>query len=84
MIEDARRTQKALGTPNQYYTSISDFMKEIEAHHDSLHVYDGELYLEYHRGTLTQMHQIKRNNRKTEFSLRGMEYFNVVTGASLQ
>lgn len=81
MIEDARRTQKALGTPNQYYTSISDFMKEVEAHHDSLHVYDGELYLEYHRGTLTQMHQIKRNNRKTEFSLRGMEYFNVVTGA---
>ena len=39
--------------------------------------YNGELYLELHRGTLTNQHEIKRNNRKAEFALRDLEYLTV-------
>lgn len=80
MLEKARRIQDLPGLPHTYYTTVSDFMKEIEAVSDKLPVYNGELYLELHRGTLTQMHGIKRTNRKCEFALRDMDYFNVLAG----
>ena len=38
-----------------------------------LPVYDGELYLELHRGTLTAKQQIKKNNRMAENLLRMLE-----------
>lgn len=80
MLEKARRIMDVPGLPNSHYTTISDFMKEIEKVSDKLPVYNGELYLELHRGTLTQMHDIKRTNRKCEFALRDMDYFNVLAG----
>ncbi|MHB1152688.1 MAG: alpha-mannosidase [Eubacteriales bacterium] len=80
MLEDVKRTMGLAGIPEQYYTTASDFMKGIEKDAVNLPVYNNELYLETHRGTLTQMHDIKRNNRKAEYALRDMEYFNVLTG----
>ena len=81
MIESARRTMGLPGLPETEYMSVSDYMKRLEKKSDRLPVYDGELYLELHRGTLTQMHDIKRNNRKAEFALRDMEFMNVYAGA---
>jgi alpha-mannosidase len=52
-------------------------MKRIEADAKNPSVYSGELYLELHRGTLTNQHNIKHNNRKAEFALRDMEYLTV-------
>ena len=78
MLEDARRADNMAGVPELRYTTISGFMKDIEQNAENLPVFSGELYLECHRGTLTQMHDIKRNNRKAEFALRDMEYFNVL------
>lgn len=80
MLEDVKRTMGLAGIPEQYYTTVSDFMKGIEKDAVNLPVYSSELYLETHRGTLTQMHDIKRNNRKAEYALRDMEYFNVLSG----
>ena len=80
MLEKARRIMDIPGLPNSRYTTISDFMKEIEKVGDKLPTYTGELYLELHRGTLTQMHEIKRSNRKAELALRDMDYFNVLAG----
>jgi alpha-mannosidase len=80
MLEKARRIMNVPGLTNSYYTTISDFMKEIEEVADKLPTYIGELYLELHRGTLTQMHEIKRSNRKAEFALHDMDYFNVLAG----
>lgn len=80
MLEDARRTEKPAGIPEQYYTTVSGFMRGLEKKSANLPVYSGELYLELHRGTLTQMHEIKRNNRKAEIAFRNMEYFNVLSG----
>ncbi len=78
MLETARRMKKMDGMPETTECSVSDFMKKLEEIKEDLPVHDGELYLELHRGTLTQMHDIKRKNRKAEFSLRDMEYFNVL------
>lgn len=36
--------------------------------------WDGELYLEYHRGTYTSQARNKKNNRKTELKLREAEW----------
>ena len=80
MIETSLRASNMEGMPEVESMTISDFMKELEAQKDDLPVYDDELYLELHRGTLTQMHDIKRMNRKAEYALRNMEYFNVLSG----
>ena len=80
MIETSLRASNMEGMPEIESMTISDFGKELEAQKDDLPVYDDELYLELHRGTLTQMHDIKRMNRKAEYALRDMEYFNVLSG----
>lgn len=79
MLEAARRIKKLDGMPEVQECSASQFMHKLEEIQEDLPVYDGELYLELHRGTLTQMHDIKRKNRKAEFALRDMEYFNVLS-----
>ncbi len=80
MIEAAERISSMDGMPEVESMTVSDFMKELETKKDALPVYDDELYLELHRGTLTQMHDVKRKNRKAEYALRDMEYFNVISG----
>ena len=79
MLEAARRIKNLDGMPEVEECSASQFMKKLEEIQDDLPVYEGELYLELHRGTLTQMHDIKRKNRKVEFAMRDMEYFNVLS-----
>lgn len=80
LIETSLRASNMEGMPEIEPMSISDFGKELETKKDNLPVYHDELYLELHRGTLTQMHDIKRKNRKAEYALRDMEYFNVLSG----
>lgn len=41
-------------------------------------VWDGELYFEYHRGTLTSMGRNKRNNRKSEIMYGQLEILGVM------
>ncbi len=80
MIETSLRSSSMQGMPEVEPMTVSDFGKELEEMRDGLPVYHDELYLELHRGTLTQMHDIKRKNRKAEYALRDMEYFNVISG----
>ena len=81
MLESAARAEHMDGMPIMEPMTLSAFMHELEAQKDELPVYGDELYLELHRGTLTQMHDVKRKNRKAEYALRNMEYFNVLTQA---
>ncbi|MFQ9548750.1 MAG: hypothetical protein ACLRZ6_13715 [Lachnospiraceae bacterium] len=74
MIEMARRCADIEGCPKAETTSVSDFMHEIEGELTDPSVYRGELYLELHRGTLTNQHVTKRNNRKAENSLHNAEF----------
>ncbi len=78
MLEYLKRTRNMDGFPEIEPTTASRFMKDIEKRRDKLPVYDGELYLEFHRGTLTQMHDVKKNNRKCEIALYNMELASVL------
>ncbi len=75
--EYARRVKDLAGCPKTDYTTVGDFMKKLEATSKNPNTYRGELYLELHRGTLTNQHTIKRNNRKAEFALRDLEIATV-------
>ena len=77
MIEMARRIEDLDGVPKTRYSRVGDFMQELERDCVNPNTYRGELYLELHRGTLTNQHTIKRNNRKSEYALRDLEIMTV-------
>lgn len=74
MIEMARRCEDIEGCPKVETTRVDDFMRELESELVDPSIYRGELYLELHRGTLTNQHNIKRNNRKGEIAIHNAEY----------
>ncbi|MFZ2539263.1 MAG: glycoside hydrolase family 38 C-terminal domain-containing protein [Oscillospiraceae bacterium] len=82
MIEMARRCVDLDGCPKAYHTTVSDFMKNLEKTVVNPNKYAGELYLELHRGTLTNQHQIKYNNRKAEIAIRDAEILTVANAIS--
>ena len=73
MIESARRLHNLAGVPRSEHMSVSDFMHMLESDIERPSVYAGELYLELHRGTLTNQHEIKRGNRLCEIALHNLE-----------
>ncbi len=78
MLETAERIKDLEGCPKTYYTSLTDFMIHLEKNLYKPATYRGELYLELHRGTLTNQHTIKRNNRKAEIAIRNAELLTVM------
>jgi len=83
MIETARILSDMPYMPECKHTTVSEFMKRLERQSRDLTVYDGELYLELHRGTLTQIHDIKRSNRKAEIAIHNLELAMVHSGLAL-
>lgn len=77
MIEVARRVKDLNGCAKAEYMTVSEFMKDLEKTAVNPNTYIGELYLELHRGTLTNQHNIKHNNRKAELALRDLEFLTV-------
>lgn len=74
MIEMARRVRDTEGMPRAEHMTVSSFMHRLEESIEKPSVYSGELYLELHRGTLTNQHNIKRNNRLAEIAIHNLEY----------
>jgi alpha-mannosidase len=68
MLESARVLANLPGIPCVSQGPAEAFFTRLEERLDGVHVpqWDGELYLEYHRGTYTSQAQIKRANRKAE------------------
>ena len=70
MLESADRLKFGIpGIPRIRQEFERDFFDRTYAeiaHKPEMPVWDGELYFEYHRGTLTSMGKNKRNNRKSE------------------
>lgn len=77
MIEMARRIKDLNGVPKSEHVRVGDFMQKLEKDAKNPSTYKGELYLELHRGTLTNQHNIKRHNRKAELLLRDLEILTV-------
>ncbi|WP_265459686.1 alpha-mannosidase [Enterococcus sp. HY326] len=77
MLENRRRMDRIPGLPavktgkvNDYFTKLHE---TIDYATDPVHIWDGELYLEYHRGTYTSQAFVKKMNRKIELALRKLE-----------
>lgn len=62
------------GLPVLKYEKAGDLMERIAKKTDILPTWDGELYLEYHRGTYTTQAWLKRANRKIETKLHNAEW----------
>ncbi len=70
------------GLPRLRHGSVAEFFQAVREELPEPPVWSGELYLEYHRGTLTSQAQIKQAHRRAEVLLREAEMW--ATGAQLQ
>ncbi|OHS99498.1 glycosyl hydrolase [Tritrichomonas foetus] len=62
------------GIPRLKFKSLDQIMDELREHSSELPTWDDELYLEFHRGTLTSFEEIKRQNRMLESHLHNIEW----------
>lgn len=87
MLETSIRMEKGVkGIPmvRQEFAGVYfDELNERVKGNRRLPVWEGELYFEYHRGTLTSMGRNKKGNRKTELGLMDLELLSVLAQDSL-
>jgi len=75
MLENIREMGDFPATPHIRCGTVREFFRQLEAQvGDRLPTWNGELYLENHRGTYTTQSRNKRANRKSEFLLHDAEY----------
>jgi alpha-mannosidase len=74
MQETIREMREFPGLPRIRQRSVKEFFQELDTTAgDILPTWNGELYLEYHRGTYTTQSRNKRANRQSEFRLHDAE-----------
>ncbi len=80
-IELLRRSEKGIpGSPQTRVEFAGDFLRRLEKkieNNPELPTWQGELYLEFHRGTYTTMADNKKGNRKAEFLYENAELLGV-------
>jgi alpha-mannosidase len=81
MLEQRRRLDKIPGLPHvktgsakQYFEKLHETVENTDEY---VHTWDGELYLEYHRGTYTSQAFVKHMNRKLELGYRDAEFLRL-------
>lgn len=84
-LELARRGAHGLpGLPNVKIDFAGNFLSRLEermAENRLVPRWQGELYLEYHRGTYTTMANNKKNNRKCEYLYQNAELYGALARA---
>ncbi|KKO50811.1 alpha-mannosidase [Paenibacillus sp. DMB20] len=82
MLEMRRRLDKMPGMPklktgraDEYFRKLNNTVEKTDSY---VHTWDGELYLEYHRGTYTSQAHNKLMNRKLELLYRESEWLNAM------
>lgn len=82
MLEMRRRLDKLPGMPklktgraDEFFRRLNDTVAKTDSY---VHTWDGELYLEYHRGTYTSQAHNKLMNRKLELLYRETEWLNAM------
>jgi alpha-mannosidase len=78
MLENIEVMKHFPALPQVRQSSVKEFFESIEPVTDSkmMPIWNGELYLEYHRGTYTTQARNKRANRKSEFLLHDAEFLS--------
>ncbi len=82
MLEKLRREKALPGIPSAQIGSATEFFarmdERVAAHPERLPRWQGELYLEFHRGTYTSQARNKKNNRQSEQLYQAAEGFSVL------
>lgn len=84
MIKTISTLNKVPGIPSVKVEHATQYFRRLNETRDKnemngyLPIWDGELYLEFHRGTYTSQAYNKRTNRKMENFLRDTEMFSVM------
>jgi alpha-mannosidase len=80
MLEMARVMGNIPGLPAVQLGKAEPFLERLEQQlsHKDIPEWDGELYLEYHRGTYTSQAFVKRANRKAEVLFHNVELFSAM------
>ncbi len=81
MLERARRLRDLQAIPRTGWQRTEDFFEDLSKARGRLPTFEGELYLEYHRGTYTTQGEFKRSFRALERALLAREAVRVVRGA---
>ncbi len=80
MLEMCRAMDRIPGLPHVKTSRAGEFFRRIHEKVDHtdryVHTWDGELYLEYHRGTYTSQAYNKRTNRYLENTLARLEWLS--------
>lgn len=75
MVENLRELRALAGAPQMQPRRAADFFAALAAEKGArLPVWDGELYLQYHQGTLTTQALNKALNRRSEIALHNAEF----------
>lgn len=80
MIELMHRIDKLSIMPKCEHMGGQEFLEKNLKNNKELQTWDGELYLEMHRGTFTTKSEMKRANRRLEYKLRDAEMLSVLRG----
>lgn len=87
MLEYRRRLDKMPGLPNVKTGKAADYFKclreKVENTNEYVHTWDGELYLEYHRGTYTSQAYTKMMNRRLELLYRETEWLGAMNSLNI-
>ncbi|WP_340024704.1 alpha-mannosidase [Paenibacillus sp. FSL K6-1096] len=85
MLEMRRRLDTMPGLPQVKTGRATEYFERlhetIDATEEYVHTWDGELYLEYHRGTYTSQAYNKKMNRKLELLYREAEWLQMLWAA---
>ncbi len=88
LLEARRRLDRIPGLPNvkpatagEYFRKLKKTIKDTDQY---VHTWDGELYLEYHRGTYTSQAYNKRMNRRMELLYRKAEWMTAMASIEAQ
>ncbi|RPK37658.1 glycosyl hydrolase-related protein [Streptomyces sp. NBC_01260] len=76
MLARAERLADLEGSARVVIESPADFFERAHAEYPDAPVWQGELYLEFHRGTLTSQLRTKQGNRRSEHLLREAELWS--------
>jgi alpha-mannosidase len=75
MLDNIKNLSNMAGAPRVRSGTVREFIERAEEEvGDDLPIWNGEFYLELHRGTLTSQARTKWNNRKSEFLLHDAEF----------
>ena len=83
MLENTERLSHSIARcPRTEYTGVREFFERFDGNLDRsrLASWTGELYFEYHRGTLTSIAEVKKHNRLSENLVHDAEALSIISG----